>query len=103
MQQPAHITEGVLILVKMQFLNAQTNENLSTLPLFIHQGYGPFLLNRQQFKELMWITDKIWNEMNSCYQFKSEYLMALVLQIVHFVVRNFTSAYICKDSCVSLY
>jgi hypothetical protein len=84
---------GVLILFRRDFLPEVLERKLNGLPLFLHQGFGPFQLDDLQAVELQWVVDRIWKELASSYPFKRELLLCLVLQVVHFVIKNFTSGY----------
>ena len=83
--------QGFLILFSHNFLPQQLNKKLHHLPLFFQQGCGPFLLNLQQLRELDLLCNKIHNELRSDYRFKKELLATLIIQLLHFVIKNFTS------------
>ena len=82
--------QGFLILFSHNFLPQQLNKKLYDLPLFFQQGCGPFSLNGQQIKELDLLCNKIYNELPSDYRFKKELLATLIMQLLHFVIKNFT-------------
>ena len=83
--------EGFLILFSHNFLPQKLNKKLHELPLFLQQGCGPFSLNLQQIWELNLLCNKIYNELLSDYRFKKELLATLITQLLHFVIKNFTS------------
>ncbi len=89
-QLPGH-KRGILILFRRDFLSGVVERKLSGLPLFLQQGLGPFQLDDRQSAELKWIIDRTWIELASRYRFKRELLMSLLLHVVHFVVKHFTS------------
>jgi len=83
--------QGFLILFSYNFLPQQLNRRLHDLPIFFQQGCGPFSLNLQQIGELDALCNKIYSELRSDYLFKKELLATLITQLLHFVIKNFTS------------
>ncbi|WDF77220.1 hypothetical protein PQ469_25370 [Mucilaginibacter sp. KACC 22773] len=93
-----HKQAGFLILVKHRFLVEKTGETLIKLPVFTEHCYGTFMLDKKQENELNLIFEKIWAELNCVYAFKSEYLAVLIMQIIHFTIKNFIASDICVNS-----
>ena len=83
--------EGYIILFNHNFLPHKLIEKLNELPLFFQQVCGPFILNLKQVLELNIVFEKILAELPSDYRFKKELLANLITQLMHFVLKNFTS------------
>jgi hypothetical protein len=91
------------------FRNALTCEAILFEPIFFNQPQTAFTecamlnlysqklhpLNSFQKVELDWIKGKIESTASCDYIFKNEYLQQLLLQVIHFAVKNFSA---CKSS-----
>lgn len=88
-QQKHNTEEGYLLLLNHRFLPGRVNEKLKEMPYFLDQGGHPFALSVEQVHRLKELFSKITDALTSSYLYKYDLLAILLLQLVHFFMKDF--------------
>jgi hypothetical protein len=80
-----HERQGLLVLFDCRILPVTQRQYFFRM---IH-SCGPFQFNGQPAKEFNWLFEKIRQELNTDYVFKKDYMEALMILIIHLMIKNF--------------
>jgi hypothetical protein len=84
--------KGYVLLLSPQFFPDSIFKKSQDLSFMTVIGSKSFLLNEDQNRYLTNLFDRIIDEFSSNYRHKNELLAILMMQVVHFMVKNFGTA-----------
>ena len=86
-QGPQH---GHMLLLHRNLLPRKVSQELKKIDLFSNRNAGPFTLDFDQTRQLNSLLNKISDEIASTYRYKNELIAIFLMQLVHFIIKNFT-------------
>jgi hypothetical protein len=84
--------KGYILLLSPSFFPENIFRQAQDLSFMNVSGSKSFSLNDEQTKHLTGLFDRIMDEFSSSYRFKNELIAVLMMQLVHFMVKNFGPA-----------